>query len=221
MDKLSYSGLKQFDKSPNHFLQYKQRDFKPTPAMEFGTLVDDLLFGGEQYLVIDGDRRCKAWKDAEGKKCLKSDFDQALAIVNRIKEQAGDYIQGDYQAHLEKEYRGVILHGYLDVLGSDFVTDVKTAKDGCPDKFMRSAYDFGYHIQAGVYHILSGHWDYYFVVAETDSPWNVQVYKASEEFILAGVSKVNDIIDRYLMWDETPQGYANGVITLDLPKWAK
>lgn len=37
--KLSFSSLKQFAKSPEHFIRYKLREFKPSPAMKFGSLV--------------------------------------------------------------------------------------------------------------------------------------------------------------------------------------
>ncbi len=41
---LSYSSLKQFSKSPEHFVRYKLAKFLPTPAMIFGSLVDCLVF---------------------------------------------------------------------------------------------------------------------------------------------------------------------------------
>ena len=37
---LSFSSLKQFAKSPEHFIRYKLEKFLPTPAMIFGSLVD-------------------------------------------------------------------------------------------------------------------------------------------------------------------------------------
>lgn len=40
---LSYSSIKQFQKSPRHFISYKLKEFKPTDAMIFGDLIDTLL----------------------------------------------------------------------------------------------------------------------------------------------------------------------------------
>lgn len=40
---LSYSSLKEFKKSPEHFLEYKFGAKKTTAAMEFGTLVDKMI----------------------------------------------------------------------------------------------------------------------------------------------------------------------------------
>lgn len=40
---LSYSSIKQFMRSPRHFISYKMKEFKPTAAMNEGTLVDMLL----------------------------------------------------------------------------------------------------------------------------------------------------------------------------------
>lgn len=40
---LSYSSIKQFMKSPRHFISYKLKEFEPTDAMNEGTLCDMLL----------------------------------------------------------------------------------------------------------------------------------------------------------------------------------
>jgi PDDEXK-like uncharacterized protein DUF3799 len=40
---LSYSSLKQFNKSPEHFVHYLNSGFKPTPAMIFGSLLDKMI----------------------------------------------------------------------------------------------------------------------------------------------------------------------------------
>ena len=36
---LSYSSLKEFAKSPRHYVEYLRREKKPTAAMAFGSLV--------------------------------------------------------------------------------------------------------------------------------------------------------------------------------------
>lgn len=41
---LSFSSLKQFAKSPEHFIRYKLEKKEPTPAMIFGSLVDCFVF---------------------------------------------------------------------------------------------------------------------------------------------------------------------------------
>jgi len=41
---LSFSSLKQFAKSPEHFVRHKLEKFLPTPVMIFGNLVDTLIF---------------------------------------------------------------------------------------------------------------------------------------------------------------------------------
>lgn len=40
---LSYSSLKQFNKSPEHFVHYLKDKFSPTPAMIFGLLLDKMI----------------------------------------------------------------------------------------------------------------------------------------------------------------------------------
>ena len=46
---LSPSSLRAFCKSPRHFIAYKLRKFKPTPAMIFGSLVDCLITQPDQF----------------------------------------------------------------------------------------------------------------------------------------------------------------------------
>lgn len=46
---LSYSSLKAFQKSPQHFVMYREGKKEPTPAMEFGNIVDCLILTPELY----------------------------------------------------------------------------------------------------------------------------------------------------------------------------
>ena len=42
-DRLSYSALAQFKKSPNHLLAYWNKEMKTTDAMQFGSLIHKLI----------------------------------------------------------------------------------------------------------------------------------------------------------------------------------
>ena len=46
---LSFSSLKAFSRSPLQFLEYKAKKSKPTPAMEFGTLVHRSVLEPDKY----------------------------------------------------------------------------------------------------------------------------------------------------------------------------
>lgn len=46
---LSYSSLKAFQKSPQHFVRYMTEKKQPTPAMEFGNMVDCLILTPDEF----------------------------------------------------------------------------------------------------------------------------------------------------------------------------
>ena len=82
---LSYSSIKQFAKSPNHFLQYINREQETTPAMIKGSAFHVLTLEPDKFLdqyaiAPKVDRRTKAGKETwanfssenEGKQILTS-----------------------------------------------------------------------------------------------------------------------------------------------------
>src|SRR3990167_3918132 len=46
---LSYSSLKAFQKSPQHFIEYRMTKKEPTPALIFGNLLDVMILTPEEY----------------------------------------------------------------------------------------------------------------------------------------------------------------------------
>jgi hypothetical protein len=67
-DYLSYSALKAFAKSPNHYLQYVNREFVETPAMVLGSALHCAVLEpneyGKRYTIAPKfDRRTKAGKE--------------------------------------------------------------------------------------------------------------------------------------------------------------
>ena len=48
-DYLSYSALKAFAKSPNHYLQYVNKEHTETPAMVLGSLTHCLVLEPERF----------------------------------------------------------------------------------------------------------------------------------------------------------------------------
>ena len=67
-DRLSYSALSQFSKSPNHLLSYWNKEQKPaTEAQQFGKLLHKMILEPEEmlqeYIQYEGRRAGKAWTD--------------------------------------------------------------------------------------------------------------------------------------------------------------
>jgi hypothetical protein len=85
---------------------------------------------------------------------------------------------------------------------------------------MRAAHNLDYHLQAAIYRAVFGVSEFYWIAAETSAPFNVQVYKQSEEAKLFSDRRLYNLIQAYQRWDGNPQGYSSQILSLDLPRWA-
>jgi hypothetical protein len=107
--------------------------------------------------------------------------------------------------------------------------DLKTTKVSIDqESFEKQAYNLHYHWSAGM--TLRGltmatgkqHRIYIFVVVQTDPPYEVAVYRASEENIGLGKAEVMDVMQRlaYCDFKNYWPGMPNRIQTLGLPGWA-
>lgn len=109
------------------------------------------------------------------------------------------------------------------------IVELKTTTDARPHKFVRIAYDLGYHFQSFQYSYgcthatMIEHKDFFFIVVEKEPPHGVMVYKADEDFINEGGKAYNQAIDIYvkcLKEDRWPC-YPTEPVPLGLPGWLK
>lgn len=112
------------------------------------------------------------------------------------------------------------------------IIDLKTTIDASPDGFERSAYNLGYHIQAGWYaYVLSSALglkelpDFYFIAVEKEEPFACTVMLASDDFVNSGLKKALSLYDEVAIavrdncW---PAYVENGEFEfLDLPPYAQ
>lgn len=178
-EKLSFTSLKEFSKSPASFISYKLREIKEeTPAMKIGSAFHCIILEPEmfkrQYCVLlksnlpfpDLDFRNsenKKYKDEfykisedEGKIILSEDeyneclLYQKLCMSNQITKR---YISicNTFESHQEFEYNGLKFHGYIDAFGSGTIIDLKKVQDASPSKISRSALFDRWHLQGALY----------------------------------------------------------------------
>lgn len=238
--RLSYSSLKAFLKSPNHYLLYKS-GMEPTDAMRKGTAVDEFILTPhkfkENYHVLDeseiltqlssnkNPRATKVYKE-----WLAMQPDKVLLTVDEYEElkkirasvlSTTNILEGtDRQVELTGKIGGITFRGFADAIG-DAVIELKTTKDASPNFFMRQAYNLKYHLQTAIYLELSGKSDYFIIAVEKDAPYNCQVYALSKDLIQAGRELLYDGIEKIKQWNGQPEGYSPHVQLLDLPRWAK
>jgi exodeoxyribonuclease VIII len=236
-DYLSASALKAFAKSPNHYLDYVQRKFEPSRAMELGTLIHCLILEPEEFdsryaVAPKVDRRTKAGKeewlafqDANGHLQVidQAFYDEAAACVEAAEKDPNLQRILNEPFHAEQQLDGDLFDfpftARLDLETEGFVYDLKTCQDASPDGFQRAAYNLDYHLQATIYRMLTGK-PFRWIAVETSSPYNVMVYNQSEEAFQRTKARLGNLVEAFVVWDGKPKGYSTEVQTLDLPRWA-
>ena len=244
---LSFSSLKSFSDSPDHFISYKKKAFEPTDAMIAGQLVHALILEpdtvAERYVAYDGRRAGKVWEEFEAvaiheNKTVvkKGDFDAAQFTADNIRKN--EYVQQmlDNMVAAEKSIEwtddesGVKLRGFIDVLGKTWFTDFKSGNDTDPDKFVRNANDQKLSLQTALYFDgarANGYKvDEMFIVRFSMSPpYSVVIYQPTETFVQYGHAMKRRLLKKWNEWDGKPAGieFHTGlkIQPLGIPRWAK
>ena len=236
---LSYSALKAFAKSPNHFIHYKTKDRVDSPAMAFGRAVHGYILEPEKFdddfqIMPKIDRRTKAGKEqylelmesAQGKQLVDhSDFWTVKEIAHSFissKVALELLIDTEREQHITGEIQGVPFHGYGDAVNQSagYCLDLKTCRDASPDAFMRDAHNMDYHLQAAVYRALFQVDRFYWIAVEKDAPFNVTVFMQSEDAAKKSDHYLTTLIKKWKAWVGKPQPYSSEILNLDLPRWA-
>ena len=214
-DAMNYSRLKVLAVSVEQFAYDETHPRKASPAMIFGSAVDCMIHTPtlfETEWVVGGPINEKtgkcygrdtkafdAWLQAQptGLEYISDeDFERATACADAIKahKRAAELMAaGKPQVcavWTDKETK-VLCKGRLDWLTDKAIPDIKTAEDVEPAGFKRAIYDYGYHIQAALYTdgmaALTGQKrDFIWVVARSQPPHRVKVYKAGPATLAAG-----------------------------------
>lgn len=245
---LSFSSMKRFAESPDHFIAYKKQVFTPTDAMLAGQLVHALILEPEtvadRYSIFEGKtRRGKEWDEFQAvaihdKKTIirKVDFDAASMTSDRILKN--DFVRQmlDGKSGVEKliewtdERTGVKLKGFADVVGETWFSDLKSGADTDPDKFSRNAYDQKLPLQTALYFDgLRANGipvDEMFIVRfGMTAPFPVVIYQPTEHFIQYGHAMKRRLLDKWVEWNGFPAGIefftGQTVQPLSVPRWAK
>jgi len=245
---LSFSSMKRFAESPDHFIAYKKQVFEPTDAMLSGQLVHSLILEPEtvadQYAIFDGrTRRGKVWDEFKavaehsGKTIIRAvDYDAAKFAADNILKN--DFVSQmlDGKSGVEKlikwtdERTGVKMKGFADVFGDTWFSDLKSGADTDPDKFGRNAYDQKLPLQTALYFDgLRANGipvDEMFIVRfGLSAPFPVVIYQPTEHFIQYGHAMKRRLLDKWVEWDGKPAGIefhtGKTIQSLNVPRWAK
>lgn len=230
----SYSKLKPLLKNKKHFLHSLIKPFEDTDAILLGKLVHSIYLEGsvdENYVFEKVDARTKIGKARkleiaeQGKTLLPPEL--LVSAENCVKSLRSDKrtdLSYDKTETWETiEVGGFKIGGYVDAQKDSSVYELKTSADVEPDKFTKSAVDYGYALQAYIYKMITGSKNVIYPVVETKPPYAVSVFKSGYEYFIHGETQfqlcmieLEDLIcqlencDLFLNYETT---------TLKVPKW--
>lgn len=248
---LSFSSLMKFKRSPLHYIHYLNTRKEATPDMVMGSLIDCLLLTPDEYedrFVIQPDfskgegvrEKARIWKEEnKGKSWIKEEqlLDAQLTVdaIERnpiAKELRMQVTSSQKKIKWTDKETGLPMIAYLDMeAGNKFIIDLKKTGNADPEKFIRSAMDYGYHIQAAIYVDAANHRgafpDFFHLAVEDQAPYGICVMKSSKDFLALGLQEYRKLLQefRYCMEQSTfNQSYEFrsmvGYSQLDLPGWA-
>lgn len=244
---ISRSQLMLLDKSPKHFwyevLSGQAEAKEETPAMKIGSLFHTLLLEPhkfeDEYLIIKQKsmpaRGTNPYnlvlEEAKGRTivtleqfqktklmaetCIKEDLVQTLIVDSEFEKSI----------FWTDEETGLQFKARPDIWSEKMIVDLKTTADASPSAFKRSAFNYGYFLQAGMMFeaakAIGAPIDVFAILAcEKESPFMTAVFMMSEESLQKGIDQFNackKCLKKCMDSNEWP-GY--GIQELEFPAWA-
>lgn len=226
---------------PAKFHHYETAPRVEKAEFDLGTTAHALALGkGEERLVVVSydtyaSKPAKEMRDqayAAGKTPIKA---KDLRIAEAMAEELGKHshamaaLDGQHEvAMFWPDEDGLWLRGQMDTYApGSHIGDYKTAADASGAGFIRSAWNFRYHMQGAWYRrlvqMLTGEKLPYRIVAqETTAPFLVSVWEIPEDYLQLGYADMADAIELYKQCRRTGEwpGYPLEAQTLTPPDWA-
>lgn len=242
---LSKSDLDLINRSPMHYKYEKSHPSEPTETMLLGSVLHKLIleekdFTSEYAVAPVCDRRTKAGKakygdfiaDSENKTIITSDmYAKAVTIADAVKSNhivKKLLCSGKAEQSYFWEENGIQCKCRPDYLKENLIIDLKSTTDASPEAFMKSAYNYRYHVQAWWY--LNGLRKYginveefIFIAFEKDPPYAVCVYAADDLMLELGEIEAKRNFKTYCECAESNNWYGYEkhpeIHSLSLPEW--
>lgn len=240
---MSQSMLKEFAKSPAHYLKAMGKFFEPTPSQVLGLAIHCKLLEPGQFeqlfvLAPKVDKRTKEgramWEEFgkanTGKVFLSFDqiehIENACLAIGQHKEALELLNKSRKETSVFNELQGVKAKARIDLLNPGFfVADLKTTNDASYETFSKSVFNYGYHFQAAYYLDMVGiKGPFFLICVETDAPYNVAVYELDKDVVERGRFEYISALAKYKKWHSIPfenrwNGYDPIIRTIQLPNW--
>jgi len=247
-DSLSSSGAKTLTTlTPQEFMAQQLEPPNPKPQYDFGHAAHKMVLGkGGQLVRVDArDWRTNAAKAQRerayelGKApLLKAQIEQAQRMAGKVFEHkiAAKLLESgsaEMSGYWHDDATGVRLRFRPDFLpdaprGRPIIVEYKTAASANPRRFVKAAFDYGYHQSAAWY--IDGLWEvtgaedaaFMFIVQQKDPPFLVSTAQFEPEDIELGRLQNRKAIDLFAECRETGvwPGY-EGIALLTFPAWMR
>jgi exodeoxyribonuclease VIII len=245
---ISKSGLDLIRKAPALYRWRQANPIEQTPAMRLGTLTHTVvlepdLFERETAVRPEGiDRRTSAGKlawaefelEAAGREIISEEEWTKLAAIRdavRSHPAASKALAGSpvIEQSIFWDADDIACRCRPDcVTERGVIVDLKTTRDASPEGFAKSVAQYRYHVQAAFYSdgykaaFGEAPRGFVFIAVETEPPYLVAVYVASETMTSRGRIEYQADLDtfRECLASDCWPGYSSSPLTLDLPKWA-
>ena len=238
---LNYSGMKELLKSPAHYQLYLNTVRPESKALRIGKLTHACVLQNELFQkykpLPDVDRRTKEGREVIKffQDNLKEDEEAVDADEFETALKLGDALSALFEKHgiskpvatemtvvgIENEH--CTIKSSIDYISEDkdgriWLNDLKTTDDASPKAFLRTAYQYNYHLQAATYLRTFEKFTkvrpmgFRFAVVEKDT-LQTALYQLGPEIMTDGIMKLEHCIKTYTECVKTNQwpGYDNGI----------
>lgn len=242
---LSFSGLKEFSKTPAHYQAYLRRESEDTPARRLGTGVHMRVLEPNRFLtdvVTVPNRLSKenkervAQAEAEGKWVLTSkEYDQInrigdAVLKNTLVQQFLSGGKAEQSVFWTDPSTGILLKCRPDYLRPDGVTvDLKTFDDLDDEAIRRQIYRMKYHWQsahylAGVNHALGIENNTMFahLFIQTDDPYLCRIVLLNDASLEKSEEEIAPFREgfKHCLKTNTWPGYPDDISETSIPDFA-
>lgn len=219
---MGFTALKQYKRSPAHFIHWLNNPVEPTAAMRFGTLYHMAVLEPERFasevFIMDANQRPeqskgmtsainKAWKEdiySSHKYVIDTEDNQRLSEMLSIfatSDLALDLVnKGAAEQEFYAELNGVACRAKPDYVRGNAIIELKSTADASPEAFVKHSYTSLYHMQAAMYKAIiekveGREMTYLMIVQETAAPYNVVIYRLDEDLLADGTYRYNTLLN--------------------------
>jgi hypothetical protein len=211
---LSYSSIKWLLKSPKYFLDQCNKPMVETQPLRDGRLIHTQILEPKKYNKLNfidvSSKRVKKWTEALEKHGAANTYTMKEKYINRKVAKA--FLSNDactkFMQDADFEVPGLFIvddvpmRGKADILGVDFVADVKSTNDGVAElgngknQFEYTVSKYDYDLQSYMYTEMFNVPDFYWLVIDKTTT-DIGIFKASKELLERGRDKFYNALSIY------------------------